>query len=191
MCRPEKGGLSSRHTCTHVRNKLTLMWRYEHKTLSAKNVLRHRIWLWRISAIICTADLRSQLLNGLIIRCAKTRHFRYAVTMMERRPESRHSDTPPLPPPTPPPPPLSAVVPCAAVTQMSNRAARWNCETACELLLVVSGSFDCDLFCPSGKISREQDFLMKARAYHFYSLTNNVSAPTASQLTWFILWTAC
>lgn len=92
-----------------------------------------QIMFGHICATICTSDQRRELLNGLIICRAKTRRFRNTVTMMERRPESRLSDTPRRPRRSP-------VVPCAAVTQMSNRAAALKQWTACELLHVVSGS---------------------------------------------------
>lgn len=181
-----KGGLSSRHT--HMQNTLTLMWRYKHKTLISLKCSEPQIRHWRICAIICTTDLRSELLHGLIIRCAKTRRFRNAVTMMERQPESQHSDTPRCPCWRPHRSQPSFCVPQQLKCQIEQRVKTVNCLRAASRHL---GLLDCDLFCPSGKISREQEFLMKACAYHLYSLTNNVSVPTASQLTWFILWTAC
>lgn len=131
-----KGGLS-RHE--HTRAELT----YANVAKQAKSpkryqpkMLRDTDFVQRIYAIICTSDQRSELLHGLIIRRTKTRRFRNAVTMMERRPESRLSDTPRRPRRCC----RFHVFLCAAVTQMSNRAAALKQWTACELLLVASDS---------------------------------------------------
>lgn len=90
--------------------------------------------------------------------------------------------------------PRSPISPCITVTQMSNQASALNTEVPVSCFLSSPAPRLWLIVLPKRMISREHPFLevmmqtwargIKARAYHLYPFTREVSTLTASQLAY-------